>query len=365
MSIHNAENDRIKRRYIDRLKHAKGHSDQTIDRALASIDRFESYIGGRSFKAFHIQQAAGFKTRLLESTNPSTKKPLSKATVHGILSDNQRFFHWLAEQHGYRSRIRYGDSDYFNLSDRDVRIASASIPREGPSLAQIRQVLGGMPAVTPVEKRDRAIIAFTILTGARDAATASMKLKHINLSEGQIFQDAREVKTKFAKSFPTWFFPVGDDIRAIVEEWVGFLDAKMLFGPNDPLFPATEVVQAGGRKFKSNGLSRRHWSTANRIRHIFKQAFQAAGLPYFNPHSFRNTLVALGMDLCDGNIEAIKAWSQNLGHEKLLTTLTSYGNVAPKRQADILRGLIRRRQPGADVLEIARELVDAVQRRRE
>jgi hypothetical protein len=38
-------------------------------------------------------------------------------------------------------------------------------------------------------------------------------------------------------------------------------------------------------------------------------------------------------------VEAFKAWSQNLGHEKVMTTLTSYGAVAPHRQAELIRGL--------------------------
>ena len=59
-----------------------------------------------------------------------------------------------------------------------------------------------------VSTRDRAIIAFTLLTGARDGATASFKLKHIDLVVGKIDQDAREVATKHAKTFPTFFFPV-------------------------------------------------------------------------------------------------------------------------------------------------------------
>jgi len=35
--------------------------------------------------------------------------------------------------------------------------------------------------------------------------------------------------------------------------------------------------------------------------------------------------------------EEFKAWSQNLGHERILTTFTSYGSVAPTRQAEIMR----------------------------
>ena len=69
-----------------------------------------------------------------------------------------------------------------------------------------------MPATTEIERRDRALIAFTILTGARDGAIASFKLGHIDIEEGLIDQDARQVQTKFSKSFITTFFPVGDDI---------------------------------------------------------------------------------------------------------------------------------------------------------
>jgi integrase/recombinase XerC len=86
--------------------------------------------------------------------------------------------------------------------------------------------------------------------------------------------------------------------------------------------------------------------TARRLfaRYIFRDAFVGAGLPYFNPHSLRNTLVRLGQDLCKSP-EEFKAWSQNLGHEKVLTTFTSYGAIARDRQGEILRSLATPRQP--------------------
>ena len=87
------------------------------------------------------------------------------------------------------------------------------------------------------------------------------------------------------------------------------------------------------------GIERRkHWSNAGPIRKIFKDAFAAAGLPYFNPHSFRKTLALLGGQICKSP-EEYKAWSQNLGHENVLTTFSSYGDVAGHRQAQIIRAL--------------------------
>jgi len=96
-----------------------------------------------------------------------------------------------------------------------------------------------MPAGTDIERRNRALTAFTILTGARDSAIASMKLKHVDIIAGSINQDAREVKTKFSKTFNTFFFPVGEEIRGILVEWVSYLRDEKLWGNDDPLFPAT------------------------------------------------------------------------------------------------------------------------------
>jgi site-specific recombinase XerC len=90
-----------------------------------------------------------------------------------------------------------------------------------------------MPDGTDTEKRDRALIAFIFLTGARDRAVASLKLKHLNIDTGN------KVKTKRAKTFVTQVFPVGELPLAIVREWVGFLKVVKAFGTDDPLFPAT------------------------------------------------------------------------------------------------------------------------------
>jgi len=129
----------------------------------------------------------------------------------------KRFFIWLAGQPGYKSRISYSDAEYFNLSAKETRIAKATRPARVPTLEQIRHVIRSLPATTDIQRRDRSLIAFTILTGARDGAIAPFKLRHVDIDEGKIDQDAREVQTKFSKSFITTFFPVGNDIRAVID----------------------------------------------------------------------------------------------------------------------------------------------------
>jgi integrase len=336
MTSYNAANERMKRQYFAYLSDALGHSEQTIDAVAKAIARFEEYTKWRDFKRFHIEQAKGFKHSLADQRGHRSGEPLSKATLYATLTALKRFFIWLAGQPGYKSRISYSDAEYFNLSAKETRIAKATRPARIPTLEQIRHVIQTMPATTEIELRDRALIAFTILTGARDGAIASFRVRHIDIGEGKVDQDAREVRTKFSKSFVTVFFPVGDDIRAVVVDWVAYLRKDKLWGLDDPLFPATRVAVGDNLRFRVVGLDRKHWSNASSIRTIFKEAFTGAGLQYFNPHSFRNTLALLGGQICKSP-EEYKAWSQNLGHEHVLTTFHSYGAVSTYRQAQIMQ----------------------------
>ena len=338
MLKHNPDNERIKHKYFSFLKEAMRQSEPTIDGVAKALARFEDYNKYRDFKTFCNEQATGFKKHLIEQKNHRKDIKLSKSTLHTTFAHLKRFFEWLAREPGYKSRIQYSDAEYFNTSSKDMQVATARRAQKAPTLEQIKHVINLMPINTEIELRNRALIAFTLLTGARDGAIASVKLKHINLDEDCFFQDARDVKTKFSKTFTTFFFPVGDEIRQIVVDWIAFIKTEKLWGNDDPLFPMTNISISASQQFEACGLKREHWSTASPIRTIFREAFVKADLPYFNPHSFRHTLVQLGQTKCK-TPEAFKAWSQNLGHESVLTTLYCYGEVSTQRQAEILSGV--------------------------
>ena len=355
MNKHNPNNVRITRKYCIFLKEAKRQDDSSIDGVVKAINRFEQYTKFKDFKQFHFEQAVGFKKHLTNQKNETTNKPLSKATLNTTLRHLKNYFQWLAMQTGYKSHINYSDAEYFNLSEKDTRVANTKRKKPVPSHEQIIHVLENMPDSTAIEKRNRALIALTLLTGARDSAIASLKIKHINLHEESLYQDAREVNTKFSKTFTTYFFPVSDLPLNILNSWINYLTKELLFSPDDPLFPKTKIENNGNKKFEATGLLREHWLTASPIRKIFKQAFQNAGLPYYNPHSFRNTLVRLGENICTSP-EQFKAWSQNLGHEGVLTTLYSYGDVEDYRQAELIKKL---REPRTEVSSDIEAMIEA------
>lgn len=358
----NAENERIKYRYLRYLRQATGKSEATVDAAAEALDRFQEYTGYKSFKSFRSEQAVAFKEKLASQHGERSGKPLSIATQHSVLAQLRRFFRWLSEQAGYRSKVKYSDAACFRLPDTDVRIATARREQEAPTVEQVLHVISCMPSGDEIEQRDRALVAFILLTGARVTAAASVRLKHIDLDRGCVYFDAREVKTKNSKTFTTYFCPVGDEPRRIFEEWVRYLRTKPDWTGDSPVFPATAVRQNGSNQFEVAGLQTEHWRNANPIREIFKHAFERAGLPYAHPHLIRSTLGLFGERLCH-SVEEFKSWSQNLGHDKVLTTFESYGKVPLCRQGELIRSLGRPRDAlSPEQRALAREIAALLDR---
>jgi hypothetical protein len=120
-----------------------------------------------------------------------------------------------------------------------------------------------------VLRRDQALIAMAVLTGARDSALASLRLKHIDLSRRLVMQDPREVRTKRSKRIDTFFFPIGDDFEIFVTEWIRYLREERLYGHDDPVFPRTAVKRGGDGSFVGDGLEPVFWENTAPIRRIF------------------------------------------------------------------------------------------------
>lgn len=334
MKKYNDKSERIKKDYYDYLVESQGRNDKTLDQARSSILRFETYIKFKDFITFNKEQAKGFKRCFTKQKNQRTGEAMSKTTLLGISNDLKQFFTWLRDQKGYE-KIKISQIEYFNLLGNEIAIAKGKRIKYIPTIEQIRKVIFSLPSDTEIEKLYQALIAFTILTGARDLAIATLKIKHVDIQRRLVTQDPKDgVKTKKGKLIYTKFFPVGKDIEEIVINWVKFLKEDKLYSVTDPLFPRIKLGHDKNFSFEAQGLEPIHWTTASQIRKIFKSSFERFNLPYFNPHSFRDTINEIGKNSC--NIAQYKAWSQNLGHEKMSTSLDNYGNIDTHRQLELI-----------------------------
>lgn len=340
----NEKNERLKRRFLEYRKYAKRLSDKTLDKELAALERFDVWNGRKDFAKFHIEWAMKFVDHLAIA-NSANGTPLGKSTIRAILATLREFTLWLSQQDGFRSRIRASNADYFNLSRRDEAEARAASARPAPGVNQAKKALALMPATTPREMRDKAVFGLLCLTGIRIAALVSLRLKHVDLDDKSVTQNPREVATKFGKSMYTFFAKGFPEAEAALRVWINYLEGDALYGPDDPLFPATAIAPQANTGFKAEGFTRRPWKSTEPARKIVNGAFIAANLPAFGPHAFRHMLARHAAKNCT-SIAEIVATSQNLGHTDVLTTLRSYGQIDRDRMRKLITG-----ESGGEVFE--------------
>lgn len=353
----NAKNERLKREYFILKREAEGKDVKTIDAISKAILRFEQYTGFKDFGTFNRHQAVNFKNHIAEAKNKKTGTQMALATQSSILNILQTFFRWLAFQRGYKKKIHVPDVAYFNLSTNDARAAKTSAPVDFPSIEQMRHTIAQMPLTSEIEKRDRAIVAFTTLTAARVSAIASLKIKDFDQARNLISQNPNHVNTKFGKRIETYLMVIDESHLQIFLDWVVYLKVEKLFSPNDPLFPKTQNGQDENKCFKAFGLSKEHWAGTTAIRDIFKKAFTNAGIKYYHPHTLRHTLTHHYQAICK-TPEEFKAISQNLGHENVMTTFTSYGEISTHRQGEVIKNMcIIRKNEDTELIGFAKAIL--------
>ncbi|MCB2230282.1 tyrosine-type recombinase/integrase [bacterium] len=329
------KNERVKRQYFKRLREADGLSEMTISCKERSIALYDEFCGNQDYVKFNQKLAVQFKSWLKERRTGG--KPLSLATVHNHLRQVAAFLTWLSGQPGYKSSVKLDAVSFLNLDRKSTMEAVAPRPVRLPSLSYVKELVRSIPGVSDVERRDRALIAFLLVSGMRDSAIASLPLGCFDRDSLMVHQDPRQgVKTKFNKTINTRLMHFDSELISIVCDWAEYLEQGLLFGSTDPLFPRTRVEQCReGLSFEATGLEPAFWSGGGTIRRILRERATAAGLDYYKPHSFRHAAVHLAMSRCRTARE-MKSVSQNIGHEHIGTTIMTYGTLDSQTVLDVV-----------------------------
>ncbi|MGB0906779.1 MAG: tyrosine-type recombinase/integrase [Maricaulaceae bacterium] len=342
----NPNNERLKLDWLKELE--RDDSPSTIDHKLAALACFEEATDYLDFEKITVEAVDAFTAFVVSRP---TRSRTDVATVNSVKS----FFQWMVMDERIKGKLARRPINALRLKRKDRTASGARKARPIATIAQIEAAVKAMPKNTAIERRNRALVAFTLVCGARDGAIISMRVKHVDLINKQVHQDPNEVDTKAGKQIHTWFFPVGEFFIQEVEDYLAFLKTEQGFTAEDYLFTSSARGRNEHDQFCIVGLTKERWANAQPMRDIFRAAFNAVDLPYFNPHSFRKTLMALAYDL-ELSGEQIKAWSQNLGHTKLDTSVNSYGAVSPDRQR--ARMLEMHNKPAKDETERAGLIAD-------
>jgi len=331
----NIKNELVKRRYFRYLEQAEGLADRTITGIEQAIYFFERFIGFKDFRNFTTEEVRRFKAAL--HSREYRGKKISLNTYKTYLKYLKKFYLWLSQQPGYKSKIKPDAIEYFNIKRKKKRMASILQKVEFPSPEYCTKLINAIEINSEVARRDRALITFTFLTGMRDRAIVSLPLNCIDVDRLLVMQNpVKGVETKFTKYILSAILKIDQRFVDIVLDWINYLKSKG-FSPDDPLFPRSVNNQSNGiLSFqKPTEIEPVFWQTTESIREIFKQRSREAGLKYFPPRAIRHTTVYHAIRNAKDGAQ-LKALSQHFGHNDISTTLQIYGNFDEETLADVL-----------------------------
>lgn len=345
-----SRNEKVKRAYFHFLREAQGFSPLSVEAVEKAIWKWEEFTQEADIGRFNTKAAKGFKEWLAARKGGRSGAGLSLGTQYHILRHLKDFFSWLAGQPGFKSRIDPFDIQYLKLGKKEARMATAAPRQEFPTLEQVQALCRSIIPETEVDRRDRAMIAFTLLTGMRDKAVITLPLECFDADKLLIHQDPqRGVQTKFSKAISTMIFRFDEELLGVVLDWFRFLKEEKLFGNTDPFFPRTKLEQKSETDLSFDGteVEPAFWATTQGIRNVFRKRAESAGMRYYSPHKFRHTATVEAFKHCR-TAEELRAISQNFGHENIGTTFSTYGKLPDFQVEDIIARMNFKKDTSSD-----------------
>lgn len=320
------QNEQRKREFLEHLKGAEGFAESSVNTFAEAIDQWQIFTESDDFVNFNKSKALAFRDWLKARKSNTESGTISLVTQYNYLRRVKRFFTWLVGQPVYKNKLLKNDVEFLRLSKGDARIARQGTTKQMPTFEEAKAIIESIEIRNEIDMRDRALISFTIITGIRIAAIATLRIKSFDLENKLIDQNPADgVKTKNSKRILTTFFPIGwEEPEKYFLEWFGFLKSKG-FKSDDPIFPATlNNFNAEKSEYSKELVGNEFWSGTGGARKIFEKRCKNADLPYFHPHSFRHLVVNI-LSKTRLTEEEKRAISLNLGHANVGTTFGSYG----------------------------------------
>jgi integrase len=332
------QNEQRKREFFEHLRGVEGFAEDSVIKFAEAVGQWQTFTDNDDFSHFDKTKAMAFVSWLRSRKAKNESGQLALITQDNYLRRLQRFFKWLSGQPNYRTKALRNEAGFLRLSKKDARIARAGTTRRMPTLEEAQKLVGSIEIRNDIDRRDRAMICFALITGCRIGAYTSLRMKNFDKERRLIDQNPGDgVKTKNSKKILTAFFPIGWDApEQYFMEWYEYLEQKG-FGPDDPIFPAT-LGGVGSSGYSREQVGRTFWSGTNSARKVFEKRCSNADVHYFHPHSFRH-LAATIMSKMRLTVEEMKAVSLNFGHEEIITTFGAYGSMNNEEAVKIVQKL--------------------------
>ena len=161
----NPKNQRFKLAWMEDLQIGKAPS--TIDQKLAALAQYETATRWADFDSLcrdHVLEYLEF----IRSAKTSSKTKAAK--VRHV----REFFKWMIMDERIKPKQARKPILMMRLTDKEQRAGRSKKMVKFANIEQITDTIASMPKTNAIERRNRALLAFTLLSGARDGAIISM-----------------------------------------------------------------------------------------------------------------------------------------------------------------------------------------------
>lgn len=182
-----------------------GRRPRTIQAFITSVRHMEAFLR-KPFDKLTVADADRYRRHLVETRSDKTGNRFSRSTLRHRISHNTEFLRWLVK----RPQSKHLDPrlpEYTTLAKGMTGSALQPEPRPYMSLDEVRRLLKSAPTGTICQRRDRAILAFTVTFGTRSNTTASMLMGSLSTDKWIVRIDSDVVRAKAAKSYVAGVLP--------------------------------------------------------------------------------------------------------------------------------------------------------------
>jgi integrase/recombinase XerD len=291
--------------YLSWLELDRHAADGTVAEYRHDLERFADFAGGDAgvpaMSCVDRDLLRGYQRHLARArTGPEgSRRPLAPSTRARRLV-------------AVRSFLRFAAREEWLPGDLGATIDVPKLPERLPKpIDDIDRdrLLEALPAGTPEELRDRALVLFLLSTGARISEVLRLDRDDWNPRR----------QTVVGKGDRERVVTVTERARRAVEAYLADRD-----DPSPALFVSYQAATRGRRE---NRL------TAAGARHVCRELALRPGIPAFRPHQLRHTLGTMLQEaMGDARLTA-----ETLGHRGL-ASVSGYTKIEP----NVVRGLVVR-----------------------
>lgn len=266
--------------FLNQLKHEKYYAQATIDAYARDISKFQDYLHTKQIDDFTkvtYQDARLYLAYLHE-------KAYSKNTISRLLSSLRVFYHYMLAQQW----IAENPFSSITYKKREKRLPKFYYPSE------INQIITACQGITPLDKRNIALIEMLYSCGLRVSECVALTLEDVDKAHQLLKVNGKGGKVRYV--------PFGDVASGYLQEYLD--DARKLLVKEKE--HSYVFVNHLGDQLTSAGVS-----------HILNDIIKKSSLMYdIHPHKLRHSFATHLLN----NGADIRVIQELLGHESLKAT---------------------------------------------